>query len=105
MKDGQPLSPRAKHRLRIAARFLRKGGHHFDDGNFYEVVLAVIQGLNGQQQMRLRNLTNWVEEYELSEVEHWGERHGRSRDRKAKPGQARKGRKRLPAQDSNKIEG
>jgi hypothetical protein len=75
------ISDRAKHRLRIAARFLRLKAHRFNDGNFYTSVIRTISQINGKTRDDLCRLVDWVEQYELVEIEHWG-RHGRSRARK-----------------------
>lgn len=93
MKGDQSLSTRAKHRLRIVARFLRHDGHKFDGGNFYLLVLDAIQGLDEQQQMRLRNIVNWLEQYELAEVTYWGEWRGHSRALNGKSMSAEEGQR------------
>lgn len=82
-KLHKPFNERAKHRLRIAARFMRQRGHRFDDGEFYEKVMNRIGGLNKEQQMQLRNLVDWIEAYEITEREIHDEQT-RSRARKTK---------------------
>lgn len=61
------LTSRAKHRLKIAARFMRQKGMRFDSGNFYDSVLAAIESLPSEERERMKELVNWVEEYELAE--------------------------------------
>lgn len=56
------LSERAKNRLKLAANFLRKDGYKFDDGNFYDLVLATIETLPKPEKERLLGLVDWVEE-------------------------------------------
>ncbi len=63
------FSERAKHRLRIASRFLRRAGFRFEDGNFFDSVLATIQQLTAEKKDKLRSLVDWVEAYELAECE------------------------------------
>lgn len=57
------LSQRAKARLRIAAAFLRKRGHTFQGEDFYQQVLDVINSLPADARLELRDLVDWVEEY------------------------------------------
>lgn len=83
------ISERGKHRLRIAARFLRLGGHRFNDGNFYASVIHTINQLDGKTCDELHLRINWAEAYELAEIKHWG-RHERSRARKNKTVTCRK---------------
>ena len=77
------LSERAKHRLRLAARFLRLEGQRFNKGEFYPEVLGCITTLNLMQQERLRELVDWMEEYEIEEKKLFGE-PSRSRASKTK---------------------
>ena len=58
------FNDRAKHRLRLAARFLRQPGHKFNQGNFYNEVLRRIRTIDQSQAEKLRALSDWVEEYE-----------------------------------------
>lgn len=75
---------RAKHRLRIAARFLRQAGQRFNEGNFYDAVIRSIAQLNPSDRETLRELVDWVEEFELAMC-FLPELHGRSRARKSTP--------------------
>ncbi len=77
------LSERAKHRLRLAARFLRLEGQRFNKGEFYPEVLGCITTLNLMQQERLRELVDWMEEYEIEEQK-WFGKPTRSRTSKNK---------------------
>ncbi len=95
-KLHKPLSDRAKHRLRIAARLMRQEGYRFDDGEFYEAVLSRIVSLDCSQQRRLRDLVDWLEEYEIAEREIHGE-PTRSRARKTKTKSGKRGALRLGA--------
>ena len=72
MYGDAKLSNRAKHRLRIAARFLRIQGYRFTDGYFYRSVIYTLQKLNEESRGQIRDLVDWLEKYELSEIEHWG---------------------------------
>lgn len=101
MKDGQLLSDRAKHRLRLAAKFMRRTGCKFDSGNFYWMVIEAIGKLNEQERRWLQGCVDWLEEYELAEIKHWGGRHGRSRAHKSKTLLGKKRGVRLPAQNKN----
>lgn len=77
------LNERAKHRLRLAARFLRLEGQRFNKGEFYAEVLDCIKSLNLMQQERLRGLVDWMEEYEIEEQK-WFGKPTRSRTSKIK---------------------
>ena len=94
------LTDRAKHRLRIAARFLRQQGYRFDGGNFYEWVIAAILKLDTATNEHLHVIVLWVEEYEIAERTIYGE-STRSRARKIKKQQAASARCawRLPTQN------
>lgn len=81
----QIISDRGKHRLRIAARFLRQSGQRFDGDNFYSTVINSIAKLRKNEQQRLRELVDWLETYELMELQIYGEPPQRSRSRKIKP--------------------
>lgn len=83
------ISDRGKHRLRLAARFLRQKGHRFDGANFYTTVIKAIGGLDQEVHEHLRGLVNWIEEYEISERKIFGE-PTRSRARKRKNNAGRK---------------
>lgn len=59
------LSDRAKARLRIAAGLLRSMGYKFPDNKtFYQDVLAIC--MNHPQSSELRELVDWVEDYECA---------------------------------------
>jgi len=77
------LTERAKHRLRLAARFLRREGQRFNKGEFYEEVLSCINTLNLMQQEQLRGFVDWMEEYEIEEQK-WFSKPTRSRTSKTK---------------------
>lgn len=79
------ISERGKHRLRIAARFLRQSGQRFEGDNFYSMVIKSISKLNPEEQDRLRSLADWLEEYEQTELKLYGEPPQRSRARKINP--------------------
>lgn len=85
----QIFSETEKHRLRIAARFLRKSGHRFVGEDFYPQVINLISKLDPSSQDSLSELINWVEEYELAERRLYGEPQ-RSRSRKIKPESSKK---------------
>lgn len=87
----QKISAQGVHRLRIAARFLRKRGCRFDGSNFYDLVIRTIYELDQTAREYLRGLVDWVEKYEIAEREIFGE-PTRSRALKTKP---RLGRKRV----------
>ena len=94
------LTDSAKHRLRIAGRFLRQHGYQFDGGNFYELVVAAISKLDTAPNEYLHGIVLWVEEYEIAERTTYGE-STRSRVRKNKRQQAGNARyaQRLPTQN------
>jgi hypothetical protein len=94
------LTDRAKHRLRIAVKFLRQRGYRFDGDNFYELVIAAISKLDTATNDRLHGIVLWVEEYEMTERTTYGE-PTRSRARKIKKQQAgsARGAWRLPTQN------
>lgn len=66
----KPLSERAKLRLRLAAGLLRgKGGRGgrdlgFSRENFYEDIQRHLASLPQDEQRELRNLVDWLEDYE-----------------------------------------
>ena len=82
----QNLTDRAKHRLRIAGRFLRQQGHRFDGSNFYDAIMSIINGIDLAGQAHLRGLVDWIEGYEIAERAIYGEPPSRSRSRKSKIG-------------------
>lgn len=99
MSDGNlrhQFSNRAKHRLRIAARFMRQKGNQFANGEFYEEVLTQIACMNEERQIRLRELVDWIEGYEITERAIHGE-PPRSRARKTKTRLGNRGALRLGA--------
>ncbi|KVE37237.1 MULTISPECIES: hypothetical protein [Burkholderia] len=62
----QPLSERAKTRLRIAAGFLRARGIEFPkEGDFYGHVLRTLAEQPDKD--TLRELVDWVEQYDAAE--------------------------------------
>ncbi|MFP3709697.1 hypothetical protein SB783_37420 [Paraburkholderia sp. SIMBA_009] len=64
----QPLSERAKKRLRIAAGFLRARGIEFPkEGDFYGTVLRALD--EQPDKGNLRELVDWVEQYDDAEAE------------------------------------
>jgi hypothetical protein len=93
------LTDRAKHRLRIAGRFLRQQEYRFDGDNFYELVIAAISKLDTATNEYLHGIVLWVEEYEMTERTTYRE-PTRSRARKIKKQQAgsARGAWRLPTQ-------
>ena len=94
------LTDRAKHRLRIAGRFLRQQGYRFDGDNFYELVIAAMSKLDTATNEYLHGIVLWVEEYEIAESTTYGE-PTRSRAQKNKKQQAAsaRGARRLPTQN------
>lgn len=96
MNGNLKLSDRAKYRLKLAAKFMRKAGFSFDEGNFYMTVLAGIRGMSTEEQETLRGCVDWVEAYENQEKELYSE-PPRSRSRKSKPGKKVLRTGRLPA--------
>lgn len=77
------FNDRSKHRLRIAARFLRQAGNKFDGDNFYEQVITTISKLDQETQKKIRGWVDWVEEYENEEHKLFG-KQSRSRASKTK---------------------
>ncbi len=68
--EKKALSDRAKLRLRLAAGLLRSEGVKFDcpRDQFYEKIQEVLAGLPAERQAALRELVDWVEDYERAEV-------------------------------------
>ncbi len=66
MAQAKTLSDRAKHRLRIAAEFLRRDGIALDcpRDQFYDVVQAKLATLNTDKQALLKSFVDWVEAYD-----------------------------------------
>ena len=56
-----------KMRLRIAAAFLRKRGHKFENGNFYDAIYGVLCQLEENEKVEMRELIDWVVSYETEE--------------------------------------
>lgn len=82
---SQPLSERAKRRLKIAAGLLRGGGRRKRDlglsrERFYEDIQALISGLTPEERSTLKELTDWVEAYDIAAdaAEDLPEKRGRS---------------------------
>lgn len=98
-RNNQEISDKGKHRLRIAARFLRQRGFRFDSADFYQQVIKTIAGLDQVSQEHLRGLVDWIEEYEISEREIFGE-PARSRARKRKNYAGRKRALRVGVSDA-----
>lgn len=67
----QIFSEEQKHRLKIAARLLRKEGARFENGNFYEAVADAISKLDGAKRERLKDMINWLMDYESTESICW----------------------------------
>lgn len=67
----KPLGDRAKSRLRIAAGLMRGVGRNAVDLNiprdkFYDEIQLRIAALEPAERDRLRQLTDWVEEYDAA---------------------------------------
>jgi hypothetical protein len=69
-----PLSERAKTRLKIAAQLLRhdpqgfglaKGWKLDDTPGFFEGIELAVKGLQSQHHAHLKELVDWVEDYDL----------------------------------------
>jgi hypothetical protein len=60
------LSDRAKRRLQLLAGLLRSGGMTFDvpRDRFYDEVQKAAAGLSVERQAELKELVNWLEDYE-----------------------------------------
>ena len=63
---SRPLSQRAKHRLEIAAGLLRGMGREVDfpREQFYDSVQQILTTLTDQERVTLKELTDWVEDYD-----------------------------------------
>lgn len=70
--EKKKISDRGKHRLRIAARFLRKEGHQFNQSNFYQAVITATQTIGEENRRQLQELVDWLEKYELEEIKQYG---------------------------------
>jgi hypothetical protein len=73
IKKQQAISVRGKRRLQVAANFLRNEGTKFDGENFYDVVLKTISELDESRKSEIKSLVDWVEDYEIADVELYGE--------------------------------
>lgn len=64
------LSPRAKHRLRLAGALLRRTDLKPEvlGQGFYKRVMQVLDSLSEERRRSLRLLVDWVEAYELEEA-------------------------------------
>ena len=60
-------SDEQKHKLRIAAKLLRKDGRRFANCNFYEAVINEIDRMDIQEREKFMGLVDWIEEYEDAE--------------------------------------
>lgn len=80
----QPLSERAKKRLRIAAGFLRARGFDFPkEGDFYGSVLRALAEQSDKDE--LRELVDWVEQYDDAEASHAPSGGSRPRGHRPRP--------------------
>jgi hypothetical protein len=66
----KPLSVRAKHRLDIAANLLRTMGKRIDfaGDEHYKNVQEILSRLPESHRVMLREVTDWVEQYDLAEA-------------------------------------
>lgn len=78
IKKLQTISNRGKRRLQIAANLLRNEGAKFDGENFYNVVIKTIKDLDEKRKSEIKSLVDWVEDYEIADVELYGETLPRS---------------------------
>jgi len=83
IESPSTFNDRAKFRLRLAARFLRQAGNKFDGDNFYELVMAAIEKLDQETQIKLHERVDWIEKYEIEEQKLFG-KQSRSRASKTK---------------------
>jgi hypothetical protein len=83
------FSEAQKHKLKIAARLLRKDGGCFENGNFYEAVINAIIKLDNAKQKSLKGTIDWLMNYERAEAIYW-DTAPLPRMRKNKPGFSRK---------------
>lgn len=69
MDKPKPLSERGKHRLRLAAGFLRADGFKLDcpRDQFYDKVQEVLASLPAEKQADLKTLVDWVEDFDRHE--------------------------------------
>ena len=84
IKKQSTISDRGKRRLQIAANFLRQQGVKFDGGNFYEMVLKNINELQAAKKDELKEMVDWVEEYEIADIELYGQQRVPARFQKHK---------------------
>ena len=66
---SRPLSERAKHRLEIAARLLRGMWRKVDfpREQFYDGIQQMLATLTDQERATLKELTDWVEDYDRAD--------------------------------------
>lgn len=65
------FSETQKNRLKVAAKLLRKDGARFEEGNFYEAVIAVIEQIDKPKRENLDGLIDWLFAYESAESIYW----------------------------------
>lgn len=98
IKKQSTISDRGKRRLQIAANFLRQQGVKFDGGNFYEMVLKNINELQLAKKDELKGRIDWLEEYEVADIELYGQQRAPAHFKKQKTaGRKRATRLALPS--------
>ena len=92
--------------MRRAANFLRERGIKFNGDNFYEMVLKNINELDSINQNELKEIVDWIEDYEITDTALYGHQPApaRFKNKKAKTA-TRKGSssQRFPAQNIRRI--
>ena len=83
MRDEKPmmriLSGCEKHRMRVAAKFLRQHGYKFNGTeNFYDAVFSVLELLDPVTRSQIDEVTDWVKDYENEEMAIYGTISSRS---------------------------
>jgi hypothetical protein len=68
MKNNINISDRGKRRLQLAANFLRARKYKFEGNNFYDIVINVIYELEENERNKLKDLVDWIETYEMTEL-------------------------------------
>lgn len=100
IKNNQIISGRGKRRLQIAANLLRQEGIKFDADNFYDEVIKTISEFDEKRKCAIKSIVDWIECYEITDVELHGHQPAPARLKKQKTA-ARKGSstQRFPAQE------
>ena len=104
MESKQGISTRGKRRLQLAANFLRTRKFKFNGSNFYDLVMKTIHELAKKEQEKLKELVDWVEDYEVTAIELYGHQPAPARLKKHRNAISKdSSSQRFPAQNKKGI--